>query len=199
MPSPGSRAFELPPLEATAPVIPLPAAAVTVDLEAELAAARARGHEQGLAEGLDEGRAQLAAAIAALRAAAAAVEAERDRVAEGVERAAVDLALRIAEQVLAGALEIGPERVFDSVRGALRRLVERDCVTILVNPDDLDLVREAAPGIAAELGGIESCEVQAERRVGRGGAVVRTVEGEVDATIATKLARVREVLADERA
>ena len=77
----------------------------------------------------------------------------------------------------------GPERVVDVVRGALRRLVERDRVTILVNPEDLDLVRGASDALMAELGGIEHCDVQAERRVARGGAIVRTVEGEVDATL----------------
>ena len=39
--------------------------------------------------------------------------------------------------------------------------------------------------------------MQAERRVARGGAIVRTVEGEVDATLATKLARAREAVEDE--
>ena len=41
--------------------------------------------------------------------------------------------------------------------------------------------------------------MQAERRVTRGGAIVRTAEGEVDATLETKLARAREVLEDELA
>ena len=50
-----------------------------------------------------------------------------------------------------------------------------------------------------ELGGIEHCEVQAERRVRPGGAIVRTSEGEVDATLETKLARAREVLEHELA
>ena len=45
-----------------------------------------------------------------------------------------------------------------------------------------------------QLGGIESCDVQSERRVSRGGAVVRTAQGEVDATLETKIARAREVL-----
>jgi flagellar assembly protein FliH len=39
--------------------------------------------------------------------------------------------------------------------------------------------------------------VQAERRVARGGAIVRTVEGEVDATLQTKLTRAREALEAE--
>jgi flagellar assembly protein FliH len=46
----------------------------------------------------------------------------------------------------------------------------------------------------ATLGGIEHCEVQAERRVSRGGAIVRTQDGDVDARVETKLKRAREVV-----
>jgi flagellar assembly protein FliH len=53
--------------------------------------------------------------------------------------------------------------------------------------------------ILAELGGVEHYAVEADRRVSRGGAVVRTADGEVDATIESKLTRVREVLDGELA
>jgi flagellar assembly protein FliH len=139
----------------------------------------------------------MAAAVAALQAAAQSVADQRANVSAAVESAAVELALRIAEQAIGASVAVRPEAVVDVVRGALRRLVERDRVTILVNPEDLDLVRSASDALMAELGGIEHCDVQAERRVGRGGAIVRTVEGEVDATLATKLARAREALEDE--
>ncbi len=74
------------------------------------------------------------------------------------------------------------------MRGALRGIVERERVTVLVHPEDLELVRDAMDGMRATLGGIEHCEVQAERRVSRGGAVVRTPDGDVDARVETKLA-----------
>jgi flagellar assembly protein FliH len=167
-----------------------------IDLEAEAAAARAAGHDAGFQAGMLEAQTQMAAGITALQSAADAVAAERDRVATAVEAAAVELALRIAEQALGATIAAQPEAVVDVVRGALRRLVERERVTVLVNPEDLELVRGAAEALAGELGGIESCDVQAERRVARGGAIVRTVEGEVDATLATKLARAREAVAD---
>jgi flagellar assembly protein FliH len=48
--------------------------------------------------------------------------------------------------------------------------------------------------VTATLGGIEHCEVQAERRVARGGAVVRTPDGDVDARLDVKLQRAREVV-----
>lgn len=194
------RAFELPPLEAPAG---LPTIAGTgmitapIDLAAELDAARAAGHAQGFEAGLAEAHEQMASAIAALHAAAADLAGQREHLATAVEGATVELGLRIAEQALGAAVAVDAERVVDVVRGALRRLVERDRVTILVHPDDLDLVRAASPALVAELGGMEHCDVQAERRVSRGGAIVRTVEGEVDATLETKLARAREVLEEE--
>jgi flagellar assembly protein FliH len=104
-----------------------------------------------------------------------------------------------AEQALAAAVAVDPERVLSVVRGALRRIVERERVNVLVSPDDLEMVREHLAGVIAELGGVEHCEVQAERRVPRGGAVVRTAEGEVDATLETKLERASEVLESELA
>jgi flagellar assembly protein FliH len=124
-------------------------------------------------------------------------DAMRDAVADEMEAAAVDLALEIAGKAIAGALDADPARVVDVIRGALRCLVERERVTILVHPDDLEIVRESAETLVRQLGGIEHCEVQEERRVQRGGAIVRSATGEIDARIATKLDRARELLAAE--
>jgi flagellar assembly protein FliH len=197
-PEPSDYAFE--PLEA-APIslreLESPLAAAQAEAEAIRGAARAEGHADGLEAGLAEGRAQRAAALAALETAHAELVALRAATAEAVERDAVELAVQLAEKIVAGTLDAQPERVLDVVRGALRRLAERRRVTILVHPDDLEIVRSAAAGFAGELGGIEHCEVQAERRLTRGGAVVRTDEGQVDASIETQLARARELVEAE--
>ena len=163
----------------------------------EAGAIRAQAHAEGFEAGRQEALVAAAPAAEALAEAARQLGAETEALAERTEHGAVELALRIAEQALGAALAVEPERVLDVVRGALRRLVERERVLLLVNPEDLDLVRERVGGLVGELGGIEHCEVQAERRVPRGGAVVRTEEGEVDATLATKLQRAREVLEHE--
>jgi flagellar assembly protein FliH len=196
----GAEEYAFEPLE-PAPVslreLESPLAAAQAEAAAIRSSARAEGHADGLSAGLEEGRAQVAAALAALESAHAELLALRDATAEAVERDAVELAVQLAEKIVAGALAVEPERVLDVVRGALRRLAERRRVTVLVHPDDLELVRSAAAGFAAELGGIEHCEVQAERRLSRGGAVVRTDEGQVDASIETQLARACELVAAE--
>ena len=171
--------------------------AACAEPEIDVDAIRAAAWEEGHAAGLEAARADFAPAVSALHAASAGIDAARDDVAPEAERAAIDLALRIAEQVVRAAIEASPERVLDTVGGALRRLMERERIVVLVHPEDLELVRESAPEIIAPLGGVEHCEVQADRRVARGGAIVRTGEGEVDATLATKLERMRELLVEE--
>ena len=206
--------FELPVLdESDVPDLPEPVPAhaahaapagpspedIIASAHAEAEAIRAQAREDGFAAGLQAAQGELTTTAEALVAAVASAAELRGEVADQVERGAIALGLRIAEQALGAAIEVDPDRVVDTVRGALRRLTERERVTILVNPDDLDTVRAATADLIARLGGIESCDVQAERRVSRGGAVVRTVEGEVDATLETKLLRARDVLVNELA
>jgi flagellar assembly protein FliH len=155
--------------------------------------------EAAIAEGFAAGRAEalaaLAPALAAVSQAAADVANHQSEMADALERRAVELGLSLAQKILAGALEVEPERVVESVRGALRGIVERERIIVLVSPEDLELVRDAMEDVRAALGGIEHCEVQAERRVARGGCIVRTAVGDVDARVETKLERAREVIA----
>jgi flagellar assembly protein FliH len=191
--------FEFTPLDAASPASPAGSPELVAPAAPSGEAIRSEAFAEGWSAGAADARAAIEPAAAALHAAAAELAALRADVAERAERAAVELGIRIAEQVVQGAVSVEPERVVDAVRGALRRLVERDRVLVLVNPDDLDVVRDHADRLVAELGGIAHCGIEADRRVGRGGAIVRTGEGEVDATLETKLGHAREIVEHELA
>jgi flagellar assembly protein FliH len=167
------------------------------DAEQIRLAARAAGEAEGRAAGLATARAEMEPALQAVAAAAQTLDALRDQVISEVEHDAVALALRLAEQIVAGAIEVAPERIVDIAAVALRRIRDRRHVTLVVNPADLELVSESVTRLQAELGGIEHLNVQSDRRVGRGGVLARTDEGEVDASIETQLSRAREVVAAE--
>lgn len=174
------------------PPDPAVASAVAVaEAEAAVAFARAEGFAAGRAEAL----AALAPATAALDAAIAEARGHADAAAEQLETEAVDLAFAVAEKILNASVAAAPSAVLEAVRGVLRGLVERERVTLLVNPDDLELVRQSERDLRISLGGIEHCDVQAERRVGRGGVIVRYADGQVDGRLETKLERAREVVA----
>ncbi len=161
--------------------------------------ARNEGFEAGYAAGVEAARSDVTVAASAL---ATGLEEARERLqadADLLEWQAVELALQLSDKMLSAALDVQPELILEVIKGSLRRLVERDRVTVLVNPDDLDLVRGALDDVSASLGGIDRLEAQGERRVGRGGAILRTPVGEIDATMETQLTRAREVIVRELA
>jgi flagellar assembly protein FliH len=159
------------------------------------AQARAEGFHEGLNAGREAGAAEIAAAAGTLAAAARGIDELREQEIANLEASAIELALLTAGKILARALETQPELVVDLVRGALRRIADRRRITVLVNPADLERVRAAVGTITARGSGVELCEVISEERVRAGSALVRTSEGEVDASVHTQLARAREVVA----
>lgn len=192
--------FDFEVLEPPAPELsPADQAAAVMDVLAEARAEadqiRRQALEEGYAAGRHEALEALAPALSALSAATEEVRAAQADTAAELERRAVELGMALASKVLAGALSVQPERVLDSVQGALRGIVERERVIVMVNPEDLEIVQGAAEELKATLGGIDHCVIEAERRVGRGGCIVRTPVGDVDARIETKLERATEVVA----
>jgi len=195
MSSSPSAGFDFGQLTPVAPPQPAPsmesaarqARALVAAAEAEANRIRSEAFAQGLAAGREEIRVELQPSADAFVAAIDGVRALEGDLADRLEPQAVELAIQVAERVVAGVIEADPARVLDVVRGALRTLIERERVSVLVHPSDVALVREALPEF----------EVHEERRVSRGGAVVRTALGEIDASIETKLARAREAMLSE--
>lgn len=170
---------------------------IVAEAMAQAEAIRARAHAEGVAEGHAQGRADVRSAAEALLAAAEELTHTRDELVAAIERDAVELALALAAKIVAGAIEAQPERILEAVAGALRRVVDRRQIAVFVDPEDFQLVAGAIDELKAKLGGGEICDVQADRRIGRGGVIVRTVEREVDATVATQIERAREVILAE--
>jgi flagellar assembly protein FliH len=198
--------FEFPTLEASGELVLADgaspnsrAAEIVAKAEADAAAiaaeAAAHGQQQGYAAGLAAAEAQIAPVREALAAVVDGVVAAEERFLAAAELRSVELALALAEKIVGAALDIQPELVVEIVTGALRRSIERDRLVVEVNPDDVELVRASVTETADRLG-VGRLEVVAERRVARGGCVVRTTEGEIDARISEQLDRAGELLRD---
>jgi flagellar assembly protein FliH len=167
-------------------------------IEAEQIRERAReaGEAEGRAAGLAAARTEVDSSIAALAAALGEVAELREQLISQLEHDAAEMALGLSEQVLAGALAVQPERVIDVARNALRRVTDRHRVILVVNPADLEILSESVQTLQSELGGIETCDVQSDRRVGRGGVILRTEAGEIDARVEAGMERAREIVAE---
>jgi flagellar assembly protein FliH len=164
--------------------------------EERLRAIAAETRQRAREEGLAEARARVEPALEAVAEAERQIRAREDDFLRAAERSAVELALAIAEKIVGAAVSARPETVLEVVAGALLRTAARHRLVIEVNPEDLELVSESAEGLAARLGGVQRLDVVAERRIERGGCIVRTEEGEIDARIGSQLHRLGELMTE---
>ncbi len=150
-----------------------------------------REGERALGEQLLRQRAELAelqnGVLNALRQAVAQVTRE-------CEGAMVALALEIAGKLVAD-LPLSSEMVEAAVREALTHVEQHGRLTVLLNPMDFELLQQAnAPLLLTDVGG-ERLLFQTSPKVSRGGCLVQTNFGVVDARRETKFEALKKTLA----
>lgn len=148
---------------------------------------RAQAREQGAAEAHTETATERERLAAELQAAYAELNAERERFMREAEPEMLKLSLAVAEKVIGREVSTHPEIVLDLIRRSLKRLKDKSELRVRVNPDDLQAVREARADLLAAVDGIEKLELADDRRVGRGGCVIESPNGAIDARISTQL------------
>lgn len=165
---------------------------------AEAEIAREESVREGWNEGFRAGHAEATENLAdALAAVARLTERIETYLAELPDRAADEaaaLALEVAARIVRAEVAIRPERVLDIVRAAIRRATDREQLLIHVNPADLQICRDGAPDLMIQMGGIRRIDVVDDPRIARGGCILETPTGDVDATLAGQLARIHEAL-----
>jgi flagellar assembly protein FliH len=202
--------------EAQAPPEPEEAAPNEVDAnviaareEAEALLCRAREAAEDILAGAEEAVARQVAEAA--EATAATVREEQEAVfareiADFVQRFedAQELALKeiahemtslvaeIAEKVVYAAVAVDPEATLRAVREALGELGAGGRVRVCVPEEDEAAVSEQRAALFGVLRETAEIQIVPDARLHRGGCVVQTDKGEVDARLETRLASVRE-------
>lgn len=164
-----------------------------------LEAGRREGHAEGLAQGLRdgheraiaEGQQRLAALDSAWQAALAEFKAQQDRLQAESREDLITLALAIASRVVQREIVSRPEVVADQAQAVIRLAGRAARLTLHVNPEDVEIVSRALPGMAGLIGGTAGVELRPDPAVSRGSCVAHTPRsGVVDATIQTQLDRI---------
>lgn len=172
-----------------------PAASPEPDPQIELARlreqVRAEAYAEGLAAGRAEGEQSCARVKQLVESFGDALENLDFRLADMV----LELALDIARQVVAGELAAHPERILEVVNLALKQMVESTReARLLLNPDDAALVRPYLEQVLDKA----RLRVVEDLRIVRGGCLIETPHGDIDATLPARWRQVVQVLGSNR-
>ncbi len=161
---------------------------------AELAqAARRDGRDAGYTDGLAAAQTEMADMLESLRELITAVRDERHVLLASAEPELVRLAVGIAERVLHQQIALDGGVVVEMAKAAIARIVDRDKITVRVNPADIERMRGHRDELLA-LGDVRTMRVIEDQRVDRGGVILETDAGSIDAKISTQLNEVRNIL-----
>jgi flagellar assembly protein FliH len=149
---------------------------------------------QGKEEGLQQSRERFESSLEMLAQGIEEVSRLRETLLQNSTHDMLRLVMSIARQVIHGEICINREVILATVSKALNAAVRSDSYQIRVNPEDLALVTEKKPLFLASINGLKNIVFEADPEIARGGCLVESELGEVDATIESQLNEIRRSL-----
>ena len=181
--------------EAEKRVAELEASAASKVEAAEREAAK-KGREEGREEGYKEGQAEVERLVGRLHVILDRAMDKRAEILAETETQVVELVLLVAKKVVKVISENQKSVVVQNIQQALRKLKTKSDVIVRVNIADLQLATEHVKDFVAMAENAKKLQIVEDGTVDRGGCVIETDFGEIDARIASQLSELEEKILD---
>ncbi len=162
--------------------------------KAGLVEGRRMGHEQGLTEARDRFGQDQEKLLAALTALLDDFDQQKRRMLSQAHKDLVRLGLAIAGRVVKRVVAAEPEVAASNLREAVALVSASSDVVVHVHPAEVESLQRFCRQWAEQTGRLDHVRVVADESIDRGGCVIRTDSGQVDATVQGQLDRIAEQL-----
>ncbi|MCL2026105.1 MAG: flagellar assembly protein FliH [Leptospirales bacterium] len=153
-----------------------------------------RGHELGRDEGYKDGQSEVMRLIDRLATVLAKAVDVRDEIIHSSEKLMTDMILMISRKVIKDEIVERREVVINNIKESIKRIKDRDRIDIRVNFADLDMTTAHKDEIIKMMETIKKINIYEDSRVERGGCIIETDIGAVDARISTQLDIIEEAI-----
>jgi len=120
--------------------------------------------------------------------------AEVERYNQEFDNAVVTLAIAVAKRVVAREIEVDDGAVLARSREAIRKIIGVEKIKIHVNPSDEEYIREHRNELSGYADSVKEIVVESDNKVERGGCVIESDLGNIDARISTQFELIEEAL-----
>lgn len=153
----------------------------------KMLAAEREAHQKGLSEGIRDGRElqknETRQSVLALTALIAEISGLKMSMLEAAEEQMLQLVLAVAEKVIHMETTTNRDVIRNVLKDAMKSIVDRENMKIRVHPQDFQYMLEIKSDFLKSLDGIKNVVFEEDASVTRGGAIVETMFGEVDARV----------------
>jgi flagellar assembly protein FliH len=153
-----------------------------------------KGYEAGREVGFKKGQAEVRRLVDRLGVIIGQAIDIREEIIAASEKQMVEMILMIARKVIKDEVAERKEVVLNNIREALRRIKDRDRVNIRVNFADLELTTAHKDELIKMMESLRKVNIYEDSRVDRGGCIIETDVGAIDARISTQLKEIEEAI-----
>jgi len=151
-----------------------------------------KGTDEGEKAGFEQAAKELEPVLGSLQQGLLQLQNLRQDTYQKIENEVVELALAIARKVVCREIELDREVVVCVARQALAKVEAPGRIKIKLNSSDLQFIDRTKHQLSDLIGNIDNVILEAEDRIQRGGCVIETDLGEIDARIDKQLQVVEE-------
>ena len=151
-----------------------------------------KGYEAGREEGYNEGQAEVMRLIDRLGTIVATAVDIRDEIIRSSEKLMTEMILMIARKVIKDEIVERREVVINNIKESIMRIKDRDRIDIRVNFADLDMTTAHKDELIKMMESLKKVNIYEDSRVDRGGCIIETDVGAIDARISTQLDAIEE-------
>lgn len=158
--------------------------------------AKSQGFEQGHSEGYEKGAAEVNRLIERMHKILEAVMQRREEILKDTESQIVELVILMARKVIKILSENQKNVVMANVVAALKKVRTRGAVTLRVNLEDVKLTTANISEFIKHIENVEGITVLEDSSVEKGGCIVETDFGAIDARISSQLTELENKILD---
>jgi len=155
-----------------------------------------KGYEAGRQEGYKSGEAEVSRLVERIHTIMNKSIEKRIEIIEEAESQLIDLVLQISRKVIKVVSENQKNVVINNVVQALRKMKSRGDVAIKVNLADLEITTEHTQDFLRMVENVKSITVLEDSSVDKGGCIIETDFGQIDARISSQLKEIEEKILD---
>lgn len=149
--------------------------------------AKIRGYEEGLKKGREDAAREVSSIVESMKESIESLMDTRQEFFGKAEKEMIDLVTMVSSEIVLREIKEDENVIADLVRKAVEEIHIQQKVKIRVNPADLENVRHIEEKLIEEVEAIKGVELVADRKVTRGGCVIETNIGTLDATVENRL------------
>ena len=153
-----------------------------------------KGYDAGREEGYKEGQAEVMRLIDRLGTVVSTAVDIRDDLIRSSEKLMTEMILMISRKVIKDEIVERREVVINNIKEAIKRVKDRDRIDIRVNFADLDMTTAHKDELIKMMESLKKVNIYEDSRVERGGCIIETDVGAIDARISTQLDAIEEAI-----